>query len=333
MLVFAIIDMRLVARPSARRRSRNVHPARGRRALHRGSARRRRRNSRATSGSTSASEMLAMSERPSAEESSALGRVGPLLRFARAWPGFRAAGDRVGSVLASTRGEQSSRLYQSVGVMADCESWSARAHFWLRMYPLPAGRQRGCVMDTNRSPYPLQLTGELSPQLSRWLWLVKWLLAIPHFIVLFFLWIAFVGVTVLAFFAVLFMGRYPRGLFDLTSACSVGPGASASTATAHSALTDTRHSRSRTCPIIRLVSRSSTPSRYREVSCWSSGSSLCRTTLSSRSSSEAAGRRGQGPTTSCGKPEAWLACWSCSPESCCSSPAATRGLSTTSCSG
>jgi hypothetical protein len=69
-------------------------------------------------------------------------------------------------------------------------------------------------MDTNRSPYPLQLTGELSPQLSRWLWLVKWLLAIPHFVVLFFLWIAFVVVSVVAFFAILFTGRYPRGLFD-----------------------------------------------------------------------------------------------------------------------
>jgi hypothetical protein len=69
-------------------------------------------------------------------------------------------------------------------------------------------------METNTSPYPLQLTGELAPQLSRWLWLVKWLLAIPHFIVLFFLWIAFVLVSVVAFFAILFTGRYPRGLFD-----------------------------------------------------------------------------------------------------------------------
>jgi hypothetical protein len=62
--------------------------------------------------------------------------------------------------------------------------------------------------------YPLRLTGELSPGLSRGLWLVKWLLAIPHFVVLFFLWIAFVVVSVVAFFAILFTGRYPRGLFD-----------------------------------------------------------------------------------------------------------------------
>ena len=62
--------------------------------------------------------------------------------------------------------------------------------------------------------FPLQLTGELAPRLSRGLWLVKWLLGIPHFIILFFLWIAFLGVSVVAFFAILFTGRYPRGLFD-----------------------------------------------------------------------------------------------------------------------
>ena len=70
-------------------------------------------------------------------------------------------------------------------------------------------------METNTSRYPLQITGELSPHLSRWLWLVKWLLAIPHFIVLVFLWIAFVVVSVVAFFAILVTGRYPRALFDL----------------------------------------------------------------------------------------------------------------------
>jgi hypothetical protein len=69
-------------------------------------------------------------------------------------------------------------------------------------------------MDTTTSRYPLRLTGELSPRLSRGLWLVKWLLAIPHFVVLFFLWIAFAVVSVVAFFAILFTGRYPRGLFD-----------------------------------------------------------------------------------------------------------------------
>ena len=63
-------------------------------------------------------------------------------------------------------------------------------------------------------PYPLRVEGTLEPSLSRWLWLVKWLLAIPHFIVLFFLWAAFVVMSIVAFFAILFTGRYPRGVFD-----------------------------------------------------------------------------------------------------------------------
>jgi len=46
-------------------------------------------------------------------------------------------------------------------------------------------------MDTQARPYPLRLTGELAPTLSRGLWLVKWLLAIPHYVVLVFLWLAF----------------------------------------------------------------------------------------------------------------------------------------------
>ncbi|MCX4564852.1 DUF4389 domain-containing protein [Streptomyces viridodiastaticus] len=65
--------------------------------------------------------------------------------------------------------------------------------------------------------YPARLTARLDAPLSRWLWLVKWLLALPHHVVLFFLWAAVAGVSVVAFFAILFTGRYPRQLFDFTS--------------------------------------------------------------------------------------------------------------------
>lgn len=58
-------------------------------------------------------------------------------------------------------------------------------------------------------PYP-----DVPRDLNRWLPLVKWFLAIPHYIVLFFLGIAAVVVVVIAWFAILFTGRYPRGLFD-----------------------------------------------------------------------------------------------------------------------
>jgi Domain of unknown function (DUF4389) len=58
-------------------------------------------------------------------------------------------------------------------------------------------------------PYP-----DAGRQLNRWLPLVKWLLAIPHYVVLAFLYIGVVLAVIAAWFAILFTGRYPRGLFD-----------------------------------------------------------------------------------------------------------------------
>jgi hypothetical protein len=72
----------------------------------------------------------------------------------------------------------------------------------------------GMTSSTRQAGYPVRLTGELDPNLSRWLWLVKMFLAIPHYIVLAFLWVAFLITTVIAGFAIVFTGRYPRSLFD-----------------------------------------------------------------------------------------------------------------------
>ena len=60
----------------------------------------------------------------------------------------------------------------------------------------------------------VRVEASLDEPLSRWLWLVKWILIIPHYVVLAFLWLAFVVLTIVAFFAILVTGRYPRGIFD-----------------------------------------------------------------------------------------------------------------------
>ena len=62
--------------------------------------------------------------------------------------------------------------------------------------------------------YPVHVNADLDPRLSRWLWLVKWLLVIPHYVVLAFLWLAFFVMSVVAFFGILFTGRYPRSIFE-----------------------------------------------------------------------------------------------------------------------
>ncbi|MGA8416079.1 MAG: DUF4389 domain-containing protein [Candidatus Dormiibacterota bacterium] len=62
--------------------------------------------------------------------------------------------------------------------------------------------------------YPLRIEGHPDAMPSRWLWLVKWILLIPHYIVLAVLFIAAFVLTVIAFFAILFTGRYPRSIFD-----------------------------------------------------------------------------------------------------------------------
>jgi Domain of unknown function (DUF4389) len=61
---------------------------------------------------------------------------------------------------------------------------------------------------------PVRVDGHLDPALSRWRWLVKWLLLIPHAVVLAFLWLAFVVLSLVALVAILFTERYPRRIFD-----------------------------------------------------------------------------------------------------------------------
>src|SRR5689334_17114792 len=65
--------------------------------------------------------------------------------------------------------------------------------------------------------YPVHVDGATTPTSSRWLWLVKWLLVIPHLVVLTVLWIAFTVISIVAFVAILVTGHYPRSLFEFNA--------------------------------------------------------------------------------------------------------------------
>ena len=190
---------------------------------------------------------------------------------------------------------------------------------------------------TRRAPHPLRVEGERDASLSRWLWLVKWLLLMPHLVVLVFLWIAFAVLTVVAWFAILITARYPRAIFNFNlgrAALVVAGGvlrlqrARAPTATRRSPSPTSRTTR----PGSTSPTRSSSPAGWR----WSSGGCWrCRTTWCSGSSSAApapwpGATATPAPWTSAA---AWSGCSCSSPGSRCCSPRVTRTASSTACSG
>lgn len=72
-------------------------------------------------------------------------------------------------------------------------------------------------MNTENKTYPVNIRGELTLPPGPGLWLVKWLLLFPHWICLICLWVAFVVVCIIAFFNILFTGKYPKSLFDFNT--------------------------------------------------------------------------------------------------------------------
>lgn len=95
-------------------------------------------------------------------------------------------------------------------VMAYRYEWRVNSYvFWMRE-PYPPFTFTPAAQDDGIDPASVSV--EYPQELNRWLPLVKWLLAIPHYVVLVFLWIAAVLMVIVSFFAVLFTGRYPAGI-------------------------------------------------------------------------------------------------------------------------
>ena len=97
---------------------------------------------------------------------------------------------------------------------------------------------------------------------------MKWILAIPHYIVLAFLWLTLFVLTIVAFFAILFTSRYPRGIFDFNVGVLRWTWRVAFYPTARWAPIAIRRSRSTTCPTTRRAWRSRTRSGSPAVSFW-----------------------------------------------------------------
>jgi hypothetical protein len=85
------------------------------------------------------------------------------------------------------------------------------------VYAITLQRDEYPPFSGDRGQYPVTLDVEYREDLSRWMIFVKWLLVIPHMFVLMFLLLAAYVVIFIAFFAILFTGRYPRGMFDFVT--------------------------------------------------------------------------------------------------------------------